>query len=250
MVFSLLLIVILALSSLIMVESASAQSIPKPSVPEFTVNFVDYSYNVPATQSVDPYTGDIVTHPERRVVNRTIEVSIKNQPFDSKLMYNIRVKGSFSEGWTEVFHPSDGFPLQSDSGYTVLLFSSREGDDFYYKSTSVIYAPAGGQVDFQVEAMNGKISRKIEVPVPGTGWIFTGEKSGWSNTQTTTNPASSTTSPTLPSDSSPTPYNSSPNMFLSDNTQLTIIAIIVAVLAVIIASLLLYIKVLKKTLFK
>ena len=55
--FSLPLVVILAVSSLIMVESAFAQSIPKPSVPEFTLKYVDNSHNVLPIYGVDPYTG-------------------------------------------------------------------------------------------------------------------------------------------------------------------------------------------------
>jgi len=61
--FSLLLFVILVVSSLMMVESANAQSIPKPSVPEFTAKYVDRSFIVPASTSIDPYTGQNVTHP-------------------------------------------------------------------------------------------------------------------------------------------------------------------------------------------
>ena len=56
-VFSLLLVAILAVSSLILVESATAQSIPKPSVPEFTAKIVANPYEIPTPHSVDPYTG-------------------------------------------------------------------------------------------------------------------------------------------------------------------------------------------------
>jgi len=61
---SLLLVVILAVSSLMLIESASAQSIPTPSVPEFNVTLIS-------------------SPPESQSVNRTIELSIKNQPFVS-----------------------------------------------------------------------------------------------------------------------------------------------------------------------
>ena len=44
---TLLLVAVLILSSLIIVGSAFAQSIPKPSVPEFTVKYIDSSYYVP-----------------------------------------------------------------------------------------------------------------------------------------------------------------------------------------------------------
>ena len=46
---SLLLVVILAFTILIMVKSISAQSVPKPSVPEFTVKFVNASYSIATT---------------------------------------------------------------------------------------------------------------------------------------------------------------------------------------------------------
>jgi hypothetical protein len=59
---TLLFFTVLTVSSLVMVETAFAQSIPKPSVPEFTLVLVDSSYDVPTTYSIDPYTGDNVTH--------------------------------------------------------------------------------------------------------------------------------------------------------------------------------------------
>jgi hypothetical protein len=48
-----------------MVESASAQSIPKPPVPEFTVSIVEHPYN----------------ESNHIVENQTIEFMTKNQPF-------------------------------------------------------------------------------------------------------------------------------------------------------------------------
>ena len=110
--FSLLLVVILAVSSLMMVESASAQSIPKPSVPEFTLKYVDNSYDVPpmTTSSTDPYTGKVTftTIPGYHVENKSVEITIKNQPFTSYLnengsrvwlFYYVAVKGHF-ENWS------------------------------------------------------------------------------------------------------------------------------------------------------
>jgi hypothetical protein len=55
--FALSLILLLALSNLMMAESASAQSIPKPSVPEFTIRYRDYSYSIPPTYGINEYTG-------------------------------------------------------------------------------------------------------------------------------------------------------------------------------------------------
>jgi len=229
---------------------AESSSITKPSVPEFTVKLVDYSYDVAATQSVDPYTGETVTIPAHRVENRSIEVRIKNQPFtpyqirDSNgnewtvnFFYNIRVKGHFGQYWTEVFHPSDGFPIQSDSEYTVISFSSTGGEDFYATSTSVVHAPTGGQVDFQVEAMIGYVHREISIPVPGTGWLFTGETSGWSNTQTITIDANPSTVPSSASSDSQNPTASSDQSGLNwtEIALFTALGVIVALVIVVIA---------------
>jgi len=51
----------LAISSLVMIDSASAQSIPKPSTPGFSLRLIDNSYDVPPTTTVNPYTGKTET---------------------------------------------------------------------------------------------------------------------------------------------------------------------------------------------
>jgi hypothetical protein len=207
---ALLLITMLAVSSLIMAESAYAQSIPEPSVPEFTVKIVAYPYDVPTTHSIDPFTGQDVTHEGYHVNNQSIEVRIKNQPFtpyeiqDSNgnrwavnLFYNIRIRGHFSGDWIELYRPSDGYPHQlSDSDYTVLSYVLGEGDADTVLGTKMIKLPPRSQIDFQVEAMVGYIHRENVTAVPGSGWVFTGESSGWSSTQTITIPANATTTPT------------------------------------------------------
>lgn len=193
---ALVLILILTASSLIVVKPTHS-SITKPSVPEFTVKLVDSSYDVPTSYSIDPYTGENVTHAGRHVESRTIEVKIKNQPFvpynDTSsgwainFYYNIRIKGHYIEDWRELFRASDGYPTQSDSDYTVISYqgeySPTEGMDFT-SQTIMTKFPSGGQVDFQVEAMIGYVSRAGEPP--WYPWRFTGETSGWSETQTLT----------------------------------------------------------------
>ena len=182
--FALLLILILTASSLIIINPAHS-SITKPAVPQFTVQLVDNSYDVPTTHSIDPYTGEDITHPGHHVENRSIEVRIKNQPFTRywildadgynwsvNLFYNICVKGHFAENWNNVYSLSDGLPTQDLGEYTIMSLPA----DF----------PAGAQVDFKVEAMAGYIHRPID---PSSGWPiwrFDGETSGWSNTQTLT----------------------------------------------------------------
>jgi hypothetical protein len=196
---ALLIIAILAVSSLIMVESASAAI--KPSIPEFTVKLVVHPYDVPATYSTDPYTGENITHSGYHVENKTIEISIKNQPSvygeDYTLYYNVRVKGSFENSWVELYSYSDSspgnLPPKTESQYTVLSLPA----DY----------PPKAQVDFQVEAiLVHSYERRAysddwlaqhplaEVMQPGLKDLYVREfeiegSSDWSDTQTVTIPA-------------------------------------------------------------
>jgi hypothetical protein len=193
---SLLLVVILAISSLIMTESAFAQSIPKPSVPEFTLKYVDKSYDVPpkTTTTTDPYNGKITTTniPGYHVKNFSIEVSIKNQPFPStingnksSLWYDVQIKGHYGGDWSDqypssIMSPTSlPWPTQSSSAYTLLSFpaSYRTGDE----------------VDFQVKAISGYQysydtyfygQQPHIVPLRINDFIH--EESGWSNIRTIT----------------------------------------------------------------
>jgi hypothetical protein len=214
---SLLFIVILTVSSLIVVNTApTLASIPKPSVPEFTLKFVDHSYDVPTTFSIDPYTGENVTYLGHHVKRVTLEVTIKNQPFvpyydtasgwNISAYYNIRMKGYYLEDWMELYRPSDGYPTQSDAEYTVIsLGTLGENGLSLATNAKMIDVPSGGKVDFQVEAMIGYVSRVYNSNATGMfdlyPWRFTGETSGWSNTQTITIgeiSASPTPTPTVP----------------------------------------------------
>jgi hypothetical protein len=184
---TLALVILLAVSSLALFGFASAQS--KPSVPEFTVRFVDNSYNVTTTNF---YTGVTETNLQ---INYSIEVTIKNQVFDNsghKIFFNIQMKAHFTDDWKEVYplenQPSskngDGTfsyaeyicrdaPSQSSSSYTTITFPvvitdlySASGYDIqrYYSGSedqegrlfAILNAiPSGGQIDFQVETLTG-----------------------------------------------------------------------------------------------
>jgi hypothetical protein len=215
--------------------STDISDIPKPSVPEFTIKLVDSSYDIPPTSSVDPYTGQTVTQAGRHVESRTIKLSIKNQPFTPfqvedengnswavDFQYNIRWKGHFEQDWHEIYIPTNGFAgANLESEYTVISFegeySSSEGLKLYYQGLIATFPP-DAQVDFQVEAMIGYVSR---YPVPFTsGWTFTGEESGWSNTQTLTIGESQT--PTSSPANSPTPSPEAPQSEI-----VTIVAVII-----------------------
>jgi hypothetical protein len=233
--FSLLLVVILAASSLIMVGSAFAQSIPKPSVPEFTVKFVDRSYSVEESSQINPYTGKTEVISAHRVQNYTIELAIKNQPiasamvgdFNAEFRYDVNVKGHFAQNWTIMYLRFEG-PKQSNSDYTIItyeLLSSPTHPEQGFELRSFFNDPVGSntimgippisQLDFRVCAMYGAMHRGYNPNAPDQlgmfPWVFDGETSGWSNTQTITIPEPSTS--TSPSQN-PTPTPTIPEFHL------------------------------------
>jgi hypothetical protein len=213
--------------------------IPKPSVPEFTVELVDSSYDVPPSFSVDPYTGQTVTQAGRHVESRTIELLIKNKPFTpfiietptgnwtADLQYNIRWKGHFEQDWHEIYIPTNGFAgANLESEYTLISFegeySSTEGLKLHYQGLMATFPP-DAKVDFQVKAMIGYVNRD---PL-ALGWVFIGEESDWSNTQILT--ISEAQAPTPLPMNSPTP---SPQLTPTEQTTLLGATILVITLGV------------------
>jgi len=194
---------------------ASAEStIPKPSVPDFTVALVDASYDVPTTYSTDPYTGKTITHGGYHVERRTIEIRIKNQPFNeindwgAKFYYSVRYKGHFTEEWFDVYQPYE-MPTQSNSDYTVISYNSENRDPYSFylapAPRSLVVSP-NGQVDFQVKALVGSACEGS--PFVGIPSLFSGEESDWSATQTITIPpvgSSSSSTSTPDQTAEPTP---------------------------------------------
>lgn len=191
--FALFLALIIAMSclTLLMAKPAFAQTIPTPSVPEFTVKFVDASYNVAPSSSINPYTGQNVTVEGYHVENRTIELIIKNQPFVSynsngenvSFYLNVREKGHYEENWTNIYTVDNYYTSASNGDYTTLTYSLDPNAPPWLDNN----LPSGGQLDFQAEALIGYIGRTVGF----ASWYFTGQESGWSNTQTVTIPASS-----------------------------------------------------------
>jgi hypothetical protein len=231
--FALLLILMLAASCVTVVAHAS---IPQPSVPDFTLKFIDNSYDVPPTYSKDQYTGKtVMTQAGYHVENKSIEVTIKNQQFtpykDAKgnyldLYYDIRWKGHFGDYWYDYNSTRDylvnsfsqfddnGFPIPN-SPFKVATFAlgNNSQNSNYYSTIRDI--SAGGQADFQVQAFIGYYTR-INLTITNPAelqfshgevpyyYSFSGESSGWSNTQTITidGSASTTTPNTSPSQNS------------------------------------------------
>ncbi len=127
---------------------SSAGDIPVPSVPEFTLKYVDHSYDVPTTTIThkDPYTGNITTEtfPGYHVKNFTIDITIKNQAFPATIngeilamRYHIQTKGHYEQDWTETHADT-----KSTSGYTIVSIHANS------------FTP-GGTVDVQIKAWLG-----------------------------------------------------------------------------------------------
>ena len=256
--------------TLLVAKPANGQTIPKPAVPEFTLTLADHSYDVPLTYtySTDPYTGKQVQTPHGgyHVDNKTIDATIRNQPFtpyisnnsnEVNVYYNIRVKGHFADDWEwkELYSPyadrtREGVyfcyyvsPVQSSSQSTVISIPA----DY----------PTDAKIDVQVQALEGYFTVYYPYLVPAHGYYFNGAISDWSSTQivdmpdglistSTPNPTSSViSSPTL---ASPTLEPSTPTLAPSTNgdqsqqmptVPLTTFLLVVSVTVVIITLLLL-----------
>ncbi len=197
---TLLAVFMLATSCLIMAKPTWVQAVPQPSVPDFTLKYVEgNSYDAPPTYGVDPYTGKtVLLSPGYHVENSFVEITIKSQNFtpyrdaDSHfvdLYFNVSYKGHYDEDW-EYHNNNSHFIRQSNSEFTV-----------------VKHVPSADQMDFRVQARIGYYN---EYRTPYLHYEFTGQTSGWSNTQTITISKSNSTlsssepSPTATSSALPT----------------------------------------------
>jgi hypothetical protein len=176
---TMLLITVFAVSSLIMFGSVFGQSAPQPSVPEFTLEYVDNSYDVPTTSTLDPHTGENVTHQGYHVDKVTLVMIIQNQPLvyqytggsfgTVNFYYNVQVKGHYEEEWFQ-FYSNDELPIANASSTETSLTLGVLGDgglSMYSRSWEVV--PFGGEEDFQVQAMVGYFHK---MAVPLSGWFF------------------------------------------------------------------------------
>ncbi len=168
-----------------MTESVNAQTIPKPSVPQFSIQVVDNSYDTTATIQTDPYTGQQTTIPSRHITDIKIEGKIKNQPFnqfvltnpngtrrDLNFFYNVRYKGHFGEYWQYLYGGEDEGFLNRNYSSVFTYFTIHQ--DF----------SKGSVIDVQVISMIGYQSWVIQPLFPYP--VINGQDSGWSNTLTVT----------------------------------------------------------------
>jgi hypothetical protein len=246
--YSLLIVAILVILSLVTAQFVFVQSTPNPSVPEFSLKYVNHPFSVTVT---DPYTGETTTHNND---NKTIEVIIKNQPFSSSvngvnhaLFYNIRIKGHFEDNWETLYYYQNYtdamefkprlFPSNTTSQYTTCILMAND-------------YPDNAQIDVQVSAvtmydgyMKISYSRPFMEPEYGIGWGHILDKTtDWSNTQTITITANDSPTDTLtPSTNSSDPTGTTNATDTPTEVPLTVFGTVTAVFVVIIIALLLLI---------
>jgi hypothetical protein len=198
--------------SLLAIQAACAQTIPMPSVPEFSVKYVDRSYYVPPVYGIDQYSGkNVQTGGGFTVTNKTLEITIMSQSFnpyvydDGKphsvfLRWDIAYKGHFGDDWKI----SKQQPFWNESS-RVIVFGV--GDQYGSLDTNI---PAGPEdkIDFKVRARIGYDTYTNNDFFNPNSLVFHGETSEWSNIQTITIPSangSPTAIPSVNSSSSPSP---------------------------------------------
>jgi hypothetical protein len=219
------LIIALSCMTIWVVKSAYSQSILKPPMPEFAINFSQTLYTVTAP---DPVSGENIT---QQFQNNTIQVKIDNRPFSSSLnedkyhlFYNISTKIHSESNWSELYPPERYYndatnfnstalnlartPTASTSEYTTISFHDYYPS--YPPNTEIGFSPPfhfppGTQLDLEVRAIIG-VDSQVYIADHPTAPRFGGDyepaivvdvASDWSNTQTITIAERSTsTSPT------------------------------------------------------
>jgi hypothetical protein len=164
-----------------------------PSVPEFTLAYVDNSYDVPpkTTTTTNPYNNETTTTttPGYHVENKTIEVTINNI---GASYYNFRYKGRYTDKWNYYpFDPNASLPYFLSDSYSVPYKASNSTytvaalPPYFFKDI-----PERGEVDVQVQALFGDFRAEpfghIFLTEPTYDFYFEGTASGWSSTQTIT----------------------------------------------------------------
>jgi hypothetical protein len=208
-VFTLAFLLVLLAASLSAAEPAFAQSNSVLAAPQFTVTYVDKSYDVEPTYGVDEYTGQtVVKTAGYHVQNASVVVSIKNQPFTPysvgdhtvNLYYNISVKGHFGSNWqyyTHYYVPSGEYssviyisPTDNEADTLVAFgFSSNNGST-PVRGPSIRDVSVGGDIDFRVQAYAGYFLIIHDDPNPFNfrnpyhSQLMVAESGDWSSIQT------------------------------------------------------------------
>ncbi len=216
--------ILMSCLTLLAVKSANAQT--NTPVPEFSIKFVDGSYDVPANTSIDPFTGQTVTIPAQHINNQTIIVTIKNQTMlyeENYLNYQIQMKGYYSQEWTNI----SVIRANPHSQFTVVTYAidgnnaSGQFDDYLNQISS------GSTVDFRVQA---QIWVSATNPQNQMQAFWMGAISDWSPTLTITLTDGATSSFVS---TSPTPNQSpTPTPTVPELSWLVIVPLLLSVLSI------------------
>jgi hypothetical protein len=118
------------------------------------------------------------------------------------LYYEIRMKGQFSQDWANI----SSTQANHQSEYTELTYALAGNNASGHFDSSLNEISSGGTADFQVQAQIGYI-KGIGISLGmGSSYEFTGQTSGWSNTQTIT--IGEAAQAPSPSETAPTTQNS------------------------------------------
>jgi hypothetical protein len=237
--FALILIGVIAFSILTL-SSVKYVNAETPPIPEFTVKFVDGSYDIPANTSIDPFTGQALTNPAQHINNQTIVLTIKYQTNlyqENELYFQVQMKGHYSQEWTNLSHVE----ANPHSEYTVATYAVAGNNASGHFDDYLNQIKSDGTIDYRIYAQTWvQSSNPYQMPM-----IWVTSVSDWSNIQTVTIPTNpSGSSASMPSLS---PTSSIVNTTASSNQELTNITFTIAVivLAVAVVSLLMYVKKIK-----
>jgi len=222
------LIVVMSCLTLLAVKPATAQSFPQPSIPTFTLRFVDSSYVESPVYSPDPYTGkNELVQTSNYALNLTVEMTVYNQPFtayvDAKgnqilLLYNVEWKPHYSTNWqgfgandslvasnswftgpfsTELISPNAPTTIYSFGlGQNNATAPFTTGPGYGDGNLGIIPLNGQGQVDFRIEAYIGYSTTLETNPILDPyhrtheyNALITSPSSGFSDVQTITIPA-------------------------------------------------------------
>jgi len=259
--FTLVMVFVFAVSVLFLVEPSTAPvttpSNPSPAPEIVSVVAHDNPEWIPPTYSTNPYTGEITTiYSGYWRPNGTIEITIKNQPFNShidkngnyiSIYYTILVQyDRINFPWSQFDRPRYA-GYQSDSDYTVIIFTYGGGK--ISSSSDHLGALSMGQVlYFRVQTVTGYFQGKW----PYIDAVFEGEGSEWAEFTLTLpksdNPSISTPIvPSSPNKSSTSNPIYSPQQKPSPQSTLIIVVIVATCIIAFLLSVIAYLHKQRKT---
>jgi hypothetical protein len=175
--FALFLILVITMSclTLLTVKPASAQTVAKPSIPQFTLSF-KYEWSSTGAYLANAYI-------TVRVRNQNFTPYLNASKYPIQLYYDVRWKYYLTSYWEGSLFSLGVFPIQdSGSGYTDIPIGFDVNTSLPPNDT-LISIPFGLE-DIQAEACIGYLNRNFSIPNAALGTYFVGQSSGWSNTQT------------------------------------------------------------------